>query len=254
MEEEDQNCKHQRIERNCYYCYLNRNGNEPVNFQDMIFTTLSELKIRISKLEEYRRLQDDVNREYYKHIIKYDEHIEMNFNKLSDESEERMKEIEVQQRHDMARITHHNEWLLEHDDYKKKLFSHDDKINILLLKLNKLETAFKESQVYVPFDEDDYADESEPPVILNMVDSNSNDVRFVGNITVPKETLCMDKFTKPKTTGLTFEEAITAFKAGKKIKRKEWAKFFYLQRNEIDDSSINSTDMLAEDWEIVNEP
>lgn len=268
-------CKHLQVSRNCYSCFIERQE-EQYQLSDAL-KLISDFAIRIAKLEEYKRLQDDINQSLHAVIGFCDEHrkkqsdenraVSKHFDNLKhsvcearkqigqlddfqnqqvvyiteikdqqsrdvislnsyinmwlNQSGGRMQEIETQQRHDMARITHLNEWLIKIDTFRDSINSHDEKINILLLKLNTLEAAFKESQELVPFDEDDYideADESEPPVILNLVNNNGEQVQFVGRFADSKETLCMDKFTKPKTTGLTFEEAYHACKSGKNVR------------------------------------
>ena len=61
--EKEPNCEHHRIPRNCYLCYLHRNDYDPTKktTMDTLYETISELKIRITKLEQYARLQADHN-------------------------------------------------------------------------------------------------------------------------------------------------------------------------------------------------
>lgn len=174
MDSIEENCKHNRLPRNCYLCYLHRHDNEPVNLQDMIFTTLSELKVRIAKLEEYKRLQDD-------DIKKQDEARKEQF-KESYVIHEKVKHMQDQQNY------------------------HEEKLNILLIRMDKLDLAIRLAN--------DYEDE-------------------------------------PKTTGLTFEEAIVAFKNGKKIKRNAWGAYHWLLLHNKS-STINNDDIMNNDWEIID--
>lgn len=274
-------CKHGKIPRNCYSCHVEFIPQEKSEM-DALHETISELKIRVSKLEEYKRLQDDINKkdQYFlelshelytkleehrkkqidenrtvsKHLSQLDqdnaelnsrqndlttdiemlceiaerlgvleiemvnikiyshsmqekvwqENISKRIEKLEDANPikdiyNKLKDLEEKQRFDKDRITHHNEWLLEHDKLKSRLESHDDKINILLLKLNNLENAFKEAtQDFESPTKDDF-------------------VKFDPGVLIPTDMDYANTGTIPKTTGLTFEEAITAFKAGKTI-------------------------------------
>lgn len=53
-------CKHGRIQRNCYICHLEFvYPQNPKAEMDTLHETISELKVRVSKLEEYKRLADD---------------------------------------------------------------------------------------------------------------------------------------------------------------------------------------------------
>ena len=47
---------------------------------------------------------------------------------------------------------------------------------------------------------------------------------------------------------MRLEEVLPAFRAGKKIQRKDWKDLSELER-----PSINNTNLLADDWEIVEE-
>ena len=203
MDNLDENCKHGQITRNCYSCYLHRNDNEPVNFQDMIFSTLSELKIRIAKLEQYKLLQDDINK--YSHIV------------IGFCDEHRKKQIDQN-----VAVSNHLDCHDEDVRYlvKEKIIlekgcaEHNDKLNILLIRMDKLDLAIKLATEYVLFEESDYDDE-------------------------------------PKTIGLTFEEAITAFKKGGKIKRERFVDFIHMDKDPFTEA-ITPRDIFENDWEIVN--
>jgi chromosome segregation ATPase len=287
MEDSEPYCKHLRILRNCYSCFKEfEEQPEPRNYFSEIddaFKAIADFALRIGKLEEYKRLQDDRNAEqskisdriydyihdfekdiknhgqsiaklenspfdkpplyihlsakvdecvgeigklkstrasadlvvhHYRTLTDRLEKIDQDINELTqrgndldfklsiipttidnmvktnfDTLADRMKEIEVQQRHDMSRITHHNEWLLEHDKLKDKIETNHERTNILLIKMNNLDLAMSLAK---DFDKNitDYAEDFKD----------------------------FDELDEPKTTGLTFEEAITAFKAGKKIR------------------------------------
>lgn len=62
------------------------------------------------------------------------------------------------------------------------------------------------------------------------------------------------EYTKPKTKGLTFEEAITAFKDEKKIKRPCFVKPLSVYKYERGDNLkfiLAIEDVFSDDWEIV---
>ena len=62
-------CRHNRSLRNCYECYLEYTNPKEKTQLDTLYETICELKIRISKLEEYKRLQDDLNKSYTNSIV-----------------------------------------------------------------------------------------------------------------------------------------------------------------------------------------
>lgn len=78
-------CKHGNIWRNCYSCHIDFTYPKEITPMDTIHETLSELKIRVSKLEEYKRLQDDINKERA-HLINYKSYLDLadEIKKLSD--------------------------------------------------------------------------------------------------------------------------------------------------------------------------
>ncbi len=274
MDSIETNCKHHRIPRNCYLCYMHRHDHDEKHYKtsmDTLHETLSELKIRIAKLEEYKRLQDDINgaqikandvfcdtmhdfEKELKKISDFQSVINQRWgtcvehkNKQIDENRAASKhfddldsamEVNVNILHE--KIEQANNWILKVE-------------KDLTLRVFELERLI-ESNKYVPFDEEDYDDEVEPPVILDMVDSNGEKVRFIGKIENPKETLCMDKFAKPKTTGLTFEEAIIAFKAGKKIKLIDefsCAVIYEVIHDKDKGYGFQHSHIFSNDWEIV---
>ena len=179
MDNLDENCKHGQITRNCYSCYLHRNDNEPVNFQDMIFSTLSELKIRIAKLEQYKLLQDDINK--YSHIV------------IGFCDEQRKKQID------------------ENRAVEKYL------------------TRLEEDNAELNSRQNDLSEDVE---MLKGWHHSSH----------------QQLFGEPKTTGLTFEEAITAFKVHKKIQRKHWIGTISYKNESL---YFAIEDVFANDWEIV---
>lgn len=71
MDSTEDLCKHHKIQRNCYTCFVNREWSfdEDKTPLDTLHETISELRVRISKLEEYKRLQDDQNTEVNKNIF-----------------------------------------------------------------------------------------------------------------------------------------------------------------------------------------
>lgn len=60
-------CKHQRIQRNCYSCHQEYlSGEKEKTTMDTLHEKISELMVRVSKLEEYKRHQHDINIEQVK--------------------------------------------------------------------------------------------------------------------------------------------------------------------------------------------
>lgn len=260
-------CKHNRLPRNCYLCYLHRNDNRDKTPMDTLHETISELKIRIAKLEEYKRLQDDDIREHHKqHVgnITYLTKEKIILEKRIDEFEdfhlqqiqhntnllERMHDTEVQQRHDGARLINLEDEITKINGWINALDTDCGSAHEKIIKLEQTNQQAIDANpikdIYERFAEIERQSKNQNNINVILLDKFKSVIK--DEIIKTKE--CMVA-TPIKTTGLDFEEAITVFKTGKKIKRKEWAKFFYLQRNEIDDNSINSTDILAEDWEIV---
>lgn len=63
------------------------------------------------------------------------------------------------------------------------------------------------------------------------------------------EALCSSDFNVQKTKGLSFEEAITAFKKGKKIKHMLNGGEFYITTEKI--YCFHSNEIMSNDWKIV---
>jgi len=223
---EDQ-CKHGKVTRNCYACHIDHVYSKTE--LDTLNESLSELKIRLSKLEQYLRLQADHNKLQQTIITELANHI----NELQ---EHRKKQID------------------ENRAVSKHLTDLDESYQGLSHELRNLLEKLSDND-FVKFDPADYTDEddeSKKSVTFDLGNGNRTEVRFVGNVTIPKETLCMDKFTKPKTTGLTLEEAITAFKTGKKIKRKAyWCDTLFMQLHNRESCSMDINDIMNDDWEIL---
>jgi hypothetical protein len=163
------NCRHSIIQRNCYACHLEYINSQEKTQLDTLHETICELKIRVSKLEEYKRLQDDLNK--------------------------------------------------DHNNHKRKIKIHDEKLNILLVKMNNLDLAMTLAKDF---------DKTIAAYAENFKD--------------------FDELMKQKTTGLTFEEAIVAFKNHKSIYRNGWeCSINYLDKT----IHLNIDDLLATDWEII---
>ena len=70
MDSTEDLCKHHKIKRNCYSCHIEHvHGEQEKTQLDTLHETISELRVRVSKLEEYKRLQDDQNTEVNKNIF-----------------------------------------------------------------------------------------------------------------------------------------------------------------------------------------
>jgi cell fate (sporulation/competence/biofilm development) regulator YlbF (YheA/YmcA/DUF963 family) len=69
----EEKCKHSMIQRKCYACHLEYINSQEKTQLDTLYETISELKIRISKLEEYKRLQVDENRAVSRNFDRLDE-------------------------------------------------------------------------------------------------------------------------------------------------------------------------------------
>lgn len=179
------NCKHNNIKRNCYNCFVeswwgNDDDKKPM---DTLNEKLSELQIRIAKLEQYKLLQDDMNTNLYQKVNFVDEHRKSQIN----ENRAVSKHFDILD----VRVTELSEWTRKeedriHDKIKDVWHAIDHhaecgveqakQMKDLTLRICELEKANE----FVPFEESDYIDE-------------------------------------PKTSGLTFEEAIGYFIKGKSI-------------------------------------
>lgn len=91
-------CKHGKIFRNCYTCHIEHNP--PKTEVDTLHEMISELKIRVSKLEEYKRLQDDVNKERA-HLINYKSYLALadEIKKLDEHRKKQIDENRAVSRH-----------------------------------------------------------------------------------------------------------------------------------------------------------
>jgi seryl-tRNA synthetase len=194
-------CKHGAIARNCYSCHIEKTE------VDKLYEKISELMVRVSKLEEYSRLQADHN------------NLQREINTVLNNS---VKDLDEHRKRQM--------------DENRAVFKHltdlEESYQGLSAELRHLL-----QKPYFSFDP-------------GMLDTTK--VRFVSKIDIPKETLCMEKFTQQKTTGLTFEQAITAFKAGKKIRFHDGMteSSIYIP-NIAHGYGFDYSDICRDHWEIV---
>lgn len=225
-------CKHGNIWRNCYSCHIDFTYPKEITPMDTIHETLSELKIRVSKLEEYKRLQDDINKERA-HLISYKSYLDLadEIKKLSD-----FQSI-INQRWSTC-VEHKNRQIDENRSVYKHLIDLEESYQGLSAELRHLlDSTSKSKEAF-----------SQEPIILNLKDSNGEEVQFVGKVNMPKETLCMDKFTNPAP--MTFVQAFKAFNEGKAIFRKNSMRFVLMDRSAI---TFSPDDILATDWEASHE-
>ncbi len=227
MEEEEQNCKHQRLPRNCYLCYLHRHDNEPVNFQDMIFTTLSQLKVRISKLEEYKRLQDDVNGAHGNQLFALHD---LRLSLIQD-----IKEI--------------NKCIFALNDFKNMQITNymqtSGELNVL--------HEHRKKQIDENRAVSKHLDELDSEIDRQLKNQNNINVVLLDKFkSIIKDEIIKTKedmvATPIKTTGLTFEEAITLLKAGKNITIKGSNNYMHVI---MDHNMFSRAEILSNDWEIL---
>jgi hypothetical protein len=229
-------CKHGKIFRNCYTCHIEHNP--PKTEVDTLHEMISELKIRVSKLEEYKRLQDDNNKGFqyfselaHKHYLDLHTRTEKLENSPFGKSAtyhplfKRLSELEEWTRKEEDAIRDKLKNLDEHRkkqiDENRAVSKHLSEIDVRLYKIEK------------------------PRITFDPGIWNTTEVRFVGAIPQPKQTLCMDKFTNP--TPITFEQAFKAFMDLKTIKRKNGVRYV-LQDQSF--TTFSPDDIIATDWEI----
>ncbi len=255
-------CKHGITSRNCYSCHSEKTE------LDTLHETISELKIRVSKLEEYKRLQDDLNKGYQYFLENnHDLYIILdNYRKKQIDENRAVSKHLTQLDNDNAELnSRQNDQDIETESLHVMLHgwrrSIDNNLGSAHEKIMKLEE-FKVRMEILFGDGTPPMDGMRPyPYVHSSL----------------KETLCMDKFTKPKvcagqdgelgplifpgklkTTGLTFEEALVALKSFKKIKRKHRR---YIDHCEVLDLKIKPADLqvfvfpledlFSSDWEIL---
>lgn len=160
--------------------------NKMKNISQIDANRIKDIYERFKAIEKQLRNQSDINLillDKFKSIIKSDIARESEF---VEDLKNRLQEIETQQRHDMDQLRHHNEWLLKHDELEDKIDNAHKELTILLIRMSNLD------------------------MVMSLAKY------FDKNITDYSEDF--DEVDESKTTGLTFEEAMTAFKAGKDIK------------------------------------
>lgn len=161
MDSSQDQCKHNRISRNCYLCHMECVGGtlkEKYEF-DTMQQNISRLEIRTTKLEQYARLQADHNA--------LQEEINRTLNNYIKELQQQHIKIER--------------------DYHELVRMHDNRISA--------------TEKNIRFMMGDPSAQVHKPKVHAGQEGELSPL----------------KFPLQKTTGLTFEEAITAFKAGKKI-------------------------------------
>lgn len=278
-------CRHERIARNCYTCHLEYNYPQEKSELDTLYESISELKVRISKLEEYKRLQDDIsleNNNYIKALYEF-------YYKLDDNRKKQIDENRAVSKHfdDLdADIKVLKDGPYERDDkIMREVEESSKKWNVFFLdsfneRITKLENSpFGKSPTYEPLFKRLHELEVEIGnlksehaskhlvahhylTITDRLDKLENKittsfdpgildttiVRCTGTGEIPKETLCMDKFTTHKTNELTFEEAFKEFMNGKTLSRSR-VRYYMTERNS---PTFSPDDILATDWEILS--
>lgn len=234
MEELKDNCKHNRIPRNCYLCYLHRyDRKDNKTPMDTLHEKLSELQIRIAKLEQYKLLQDDMNTNIYQKVNFVDEHrkkqidenraVSKHFDELDLKTkilltpEDRIKDINHS-------IDHLHECGVEQAKQMKDLtlrICDIEAMNQKAIDANPIK------DIYERFEK---------------IEKIINDLNFIGF-------MHSGKLGESQKNGLTFEEALIAFKQGKNIKRKVFDNTLNMFRPF--DLMLNVKDLFANDWEVV---
>lgn len=79
-------CKHNRIESQCYTCHVDNINSQEKTQLDTLYEIICELKIRISKLKEYKRLQEDLNKHINNDIQNLNGHRKNQFDENRDVS------------------------------------------------------------------------------------------------------------------------------------------------------------------------
>lgn len=240
------NCKHNRVPRNCYLCYMHRHEYDPTKktTMDTLHETLSELKIRIAKLEEYKRLQDDENKTNNRLFARFNEDIKNHAEAITKldswidaldhdcgSAHEKIIKLEELAK-ERAHLINYKSYLdlgdriaiLEREIVDIKIYSHPMQEKVwqqnISTRIEQLEQTNQQAidanpikDIYERFTEIDRQLKNQGDINVVLLDKFKSVIK--NEIVKTRE--CM--VTTPiKTTGLTFEEAITAFKAGKKIR------------------------------------
>lgn len=282
METESQ-CKHNRISRNCYLCHMEFVGGtlREKSEIDAPHKNLSDLMVRVSKLEEYKRLQDDRNIEQSKisdriydcmhdfekelkeinkcifdlndfqnQQIFFNTSLEDHRRKQIDENRAVSKHLDQLDQDNAELNSRQNDLTTEIEMLHAWRVSLDDRIGIIdgqLLDIKIYSHPMQEKvwQENISKRIEDLEATNQKAIDTNPIKDEIVKAHADGSVTVR----CVGTGSIPKTTGLTFEEAIVAFKAFKTIKRRGWIVWGITHKDE----SINLTidDVIATDWEIL---
>lgn len=199
----EKTCKHSKVQRNCYACHLEYINSQEKTQLDTLHETICELKIRVSKLEEYKRLQDDLNK-----------HINNDIHNLNGHRKKQIDENRAVSKH----LTDLDEFYSNQAKENKAIYDKFTNINDQIINIEK-------------------------GMKLWEITQSSQNRNFNNRIS------SLEKNSIPTNIkGLTFEEAIVAFKNHKSIYRNGWEySINYLDKT----IHLNIDDLLATDWEII---
>lgn len=196
-------CSHGNIPQNCPSCNLVYIRPQEKSELDTLRETISELKTRVSILEEHQKKQIDENYAVSKHLDDL-----YGWKKVLDSDlgsdYERIMELEYsdKERNKSYRYLRERVEKLENfSDFKKLEECLFNGLQTHLTILN-METRLKELEEWTRSDED--------AIYLRL---NKLEKHILFMLSDHKT-----QVNESKTTGLTFEEAMTAFKSGKKIR------------------------------------
>lgn len=243
------NCKHHRIPRNCYLCYLHRHDNtEGKTILDTLHETLSQLKIRIAKLEEYKRLQDDNNKEVNKCIFDLNDfmYAQIQHNNISAErlkilEEHRQKQID-ENRAVSNRFDAIDSWIRRVEKDLTLRVSDLEKMNQNAIDASPIKDIYArfakiESKLTMNKWHEYFTSIGKEKELQEYIDAIATGEKLLSKI---------------KTTGLTFEEAIVAFKAGKTIRMNDGCVPTIAYDHSPDmDYIFRYADICRDHWEIV---
>lgn len=224
-------CKHKNILRNCYSCHLEFTYPQEKTELDTLHEKISELMVRVSKLEQYARLQADHNELQREINATLNEEIK----KLQEHRKNQIDENRAVSKH-LTDIDENIEWL------KNSPFAKSRTYEPLFARLEKIEQGMKLWEITQSGQNKKFNEE-----IKNLDESYQglfSELRFL----LDKE--CERQIKKTK--GLTFEEAIADFKSGKTIRFHDGMSESCLYKPQDGWSfGFSYNHMLGDHWEIV---
>lgn len=214
---------------------------------DALHKTISDLKIRIAKLEEYKRLQDDTNTHNAKHNVS-----------LCDAMHDLEKDIHdhYAKQVDENRAVFKHLTQLDEDNAELNTTINDHELQLQLIPKNLENTM--EVNIEILHAKIEQLDSWREALGNDLGSAHEKIMKLEDYIKLmngdPECPAIMGTrpfVSTPKTTGLTFGEAIVALKSGYAIKR-PGGYSMVINKKSCHCYSISIADIEATDWEIID--